>query len=257
MKLDVARIKLSETLVSYFARQIVAGTIGPGEPLPSEPSIAAQFGVSKPIVREMVQTLVSLGMVTVQQGKRTIVLPEKGWDVLDLRVQEAFQMEGRGHELNGQLYEARVILEMSAASLAAKRATGVDVEELQSLVAQMSEISAGTRDLNAFLLVDRAFHERVAEASANRVLRQVIREVHQFLASAWSTSTIEVDELPDLVQMHEGIARAIAEGNAEAAAEAVDFHLTHAANKDAARYSGSKVGKQPARGSKAAKRSTK
>jgi GntR family transcriptional regulator, sialic acid-inducible nan operon repressor len=257
VSLDVARTKLSETLVSYFARQIVGGTIGPGEPLPSEPSIAARFGVSKPIVREMVQTLASLGMVIVQQGKRTIVLPDKGWDVLDLRVQEAFQMEGRGHELNRQLYEARVILERSAASLAAKRATNVDVEELQLLVAEMSEISAAKPDLNAFLLVDRAFHERVAEASANRVLRQVIREVHRYLASAWSTSTIEVDELPGLVHMHEVIAHAIAEGNAEAAAEAVDFHLTNAANKDAARYSVSKGRTPPTAGHKSAKRPAK
>jgi DNA-binding FadR family transcriptional regulator len=257
MNLDVARQKLSETLMSYFARQIVNGTIGPGEPLPSEPSIAAQFGVSKPIVREMVQTLASLGMVIVQHGKRTIVLPETRWDVLDLRVQRAFQVEGRGHELNRQLYEARVVLEMSAASLAAKRATSTDVEDLQSLVAVMSEISTGTRDLNAFLIVDRAFHERIAEASANRVLRQVIREVHQFLGSAWSTSTIEVDELPNLVQMHEGIASAIADGNAEAAAEAVDLHLTNAAKKDAARYSGSKVGEPGASRRNSAKRAPK
>jgi DNA-binding FadR family transcriptional regulator len=234
MGLSIVRARLSDSLVTYYACEIVGGRIGAGEPLPSEPSIAAQFGVSKQIVREALQVLAALGMVAVQHGKRTVGLFEPSWDVLDLRVQQAFHSEGRGHELEGQLREARAILEMSAARLAARRATEADVAALNSLVEEMSGLASGTRDLITFLGVDRAFHERVAEASANGPLRRVIREVHGFLGSAWTTSTIDGRELPDLVEMHSRIAAAIANGDAEGAAEAVHIHLTRAADRQAA-----------------------
>jgi GntR family transcriptional regulator, sialic acid-inducible nan operon repressor len=239
--MQVARTKLSDALVSHFARQIVGGSIQPGGTLPPEPVIADQFGVSKPIARESIQLLAALGLVMVQQGKRTVVLDEAKWDVLDFRVQEAFQLEGRGHELNSQLYEARIILETSSASLAAKRSTPAEVAGLLSLVAEMSAIASDSRDLGEFLSVDRAFHEQVAEASGNVVLHQVVQDVHRFLASAWSRSTITADELPYLAELHAAIADAIARGDGDGAAKAVDFHLTRAAEKDALRSATSLV----------------
>src|SRR6516225_6125416 len=45
MGLNIVRARLSDSLVTYYACEIVGGRIGAGEPLPSEPSIAAQFGV--------------------------------------------------------------------------------------------------------------------------------------------------------------------------------------------------------------------
>jgi DNA-binding FadR family transcriptional regulator len=234
---EVARTKLSDALVTHFAREIVSGRVQAGDTLPPEPNIAVGFGVSRLIVRESFQILASLGMVRVQQGKRTVVLESTEWDVVDLRVQEAFQLEGRGHELNSQLYEARIILETNSAQLAAKRSGPDDIEALQALVSEMNDLASGSRDLEEFLRIDRAFHERVAQASGNQVIQQVIREVHRFLAAAWSKSTITQDELPYLVELHNDIANAIAGGDAEAAGRAVDYHLTRAANKESARQS--------------------
>jgi DNA-binding FadR family transcriptional regulator len=219
----------------------VGGALQPGETLPPEPEIAEQFGVSKPIVRESVQLLAALGLVMVQQGKRTVALEDRKWDVLDYRVQEAFQLEGRGHELDRQLYEARIILERNSARLAAKRSTSADAAELHVLVAEMTAIADGSRDLDAFLRADRAFHERVAAASGNMVLRQVVRDVHRFLASAWSRSTITAEELPYLAQLHAKIADAIARADEDAAADAVEFHLTRAADKEALRLAANPV----------------
>lgn len=233
---DVTRTKLSESLVAHYVRAIVSHTVGPGQPLPAESAIAAQFGVSKPIVRESLQVLASIGMVSIQHGKRTVAMPEASWDVLDRRVQQAFELEGRGHELNEQLYEARLILETNAAQLAAKRASANDAEELRALVAEMDAIAHGSRDLDAFLRMDRAFHERVAEASGNRVVRHAVREVNEFLTAAWSRSSIEPDELPYLVKLHARIAATISEGDSDGAARAVDFHLTRAANKASERH---------------------
>ena len=117
-RLEIIRTRLSDHLVEHFAQQIVGGAIKPGDLLDAEPDLASQFGVSKPTVRESLQNLASLGLVRVQQGKRTVVLEDADWDFLAPVVQEAFQQTGRGYELAVQLHEVRLILEASSAERA-------------------------------------------------------------------------------------------------------------------------------------------
>jgi DNA-binding FadR family transcriptional regulator len=245
--LEITRTRLSDHVVLHIARQIVHGTIKPGDVLDAEPDLAAQFGVSKPIVRESLQTLASLGMVRVQQGKRTVVLEDADWDYLAPVVQEAFQHEGRGPELAQQLYEVRLILEAGSAEKAAERATPAQVEELRSMIKMMKTFeqtakeSGGdldTENLDGFLRLDRAFHEAVARSSGNLALRQVIRNVHQFLPVAWSSTGLpglQPHEIPHLIELHSAVAEAITRGDAPGARHAMQTHLRESAAKQAAR----------------------
>jgi DNA-binding FadR family transcriptional regulator len=230
-----ARTKLSDHLLLHVCREIVRGDLTPGDQLGSEHELSAQFGISKPVIRESLRALASLGMIHVQQGKRTVVLPSTEWNVLDPLLQEAFELEGRGGELARQLYELRLILETASAARAAARATPAQVEDLRRLSAQLAEIAVTTRDLDEFLLVDRAFHAAVAQASSNEVLRQVIRNVHDFLTRAWSTQSISEEELELLADLHVAIAEAIATGDEAGASAAMARHLERALAKELGR----------------------
>lgn len=235
-RLEIARTRLSDHLVEHFARQIVGGTIKPGDPLDAEPDLARQFGISKPTVRESLQQLASLGLVRVQQGKRTVVLDGSDWDFLAPVVQEAFQQTGQGYQLAEQLHEVRMILEVSSAELAAERATPTQVERLRELAEAMAQVTRTTQDLEDFLRQDRAFHEMVARASQNRALLQVIRNVHQFLSTNWTISTITVPELPHLTALHAAVAEAIERGDRSGARGAMQAHLSEVVAKQAARH---------------------
>lgn len=235
MTMAIARTKLSDQLVLHVAREIVRGDLLPGEHLASEHELAAAFGISKPVVRESIRALASIGLVHAQQGKRTTVLESSEWNVLDETLHEALQIEGRGSELAGQFYELRVLLETSSAAQAAERATPEQVAELRRLVERLREISRTTQDLDEFLVADRAFHDLVAKASGNVVLRQVIRDVHGFLAIAWARTSISEEELDLLADFHADIASAIADGDAERARSAMAGHLERAAAKERAK----------------------
>jgi len=237
-RLEIARTRLSDHLVSHFARKIVSGVMKPGDQLGSEPELATQFGVSKPIVRESVQGLAALGLVRVQQGKRTLILDDGAWDFLAPAVQEAFQLEGRAHELGAQLYEVRLIVEAASAEKAAERASPAEVTELRRLIEAMRVISTGSQNLDDFLRLDRSFHDLVAKASGNLALRQVVRNIHQFLSSAWSSATISVGELPHLTELHAAVAETIARADGPGARQAMEAHLAEAAAKQARRMDG-------------------
>jgi DNA-binding FadR family transcriptional regulator len=229
---DLARATLSDQVALRIARDIVRGERAVGEPLDSEPDLAGAFGVSKPTIRESTRALVALGLIHAQQGKRTVVQSETAWNVLDPLLQEAFRLEGRGEELAVQLYEMRVILETSSAARAATRATADQIAQLRSLIQQLRRIAAApTHDLDAFLRVDREFHDVVAQASGNEVLRQVVRQVNGDLATAWSSSSITENELDLLADMHGAITDAIADGDADRASAAMNTHLARAAAK--------------------------
>jgi GntR family transcriptional regulator, transcriptional repressor for pyruvate dehydrogenase complex len=221
--------------VEHFAQQIVGRVIKPGDLLDAEPDLATQFGVSKPTVRESLQNLASLGLVRVQQGKRTAVLEDADWDFLAPVVQDAFQQTGRGYELAEQLHEVRMILEVSSAELAAQRAEPVHVNRLRELIGAMAEVSRTSQDLEEFLRFDRAFHEMVARASRNRALLQVIRNLHQFLSTNWLITTITVAELPHLTRLHASVADAIERADPVGARRAMQTHLSEVAAKRAAR----------------------
>ena len=221
--------------MEHFAQQIVGRAIKPGDLLDAEPDLAGQFGVSKPTVRESLQNLASLGLVRVQQGKRTVVLEDADWDFLAPVVQEAFQQTGRGYELAEQLHEVRLILEVSSAELAAERAEPAHIDRLRELIGAMAEITETTQELEEFLRQDRAFHEMVAKASRNRALLQVIRNIHQFLSTNWQITTITVAELPHLTHLHSAVADAIERGDPAGARCAMQTHLSEVAAKRAAR----------------------
>src|SRR5262249_18682497 len=97
------RMRLREQLVLHLAHEIISGRLKAGEPLPSEPELAREFGISKVVLRETIQELASYGLMRVRHGKRTTVLEQSEWDVLARPVQEAFRLAGSAAVLTKQL----------------------------------------------------------------------------------------------------------------------------------------------------------
>lgn len=222
------RARLRDHVVTRLASEIVAGHVRPGDPLPPEPELAAEYKISKVVVREAIQDLASLRLVHVQHGKRTVVVDESEWNILAPPVQHAFSLAGREVELTRQLYEVRIMLETSAAGWTAQRATATILMELMALVERLRH-SAQERDLGGFLEADRAFHDVIAQGAGNIVLRSTIRNLHTFHIGNWLGSKVTPEQLGSLVDQHAAIAVAIEERNATKARQAMEAHLAWAA----------------------------
>jgi len=224
----LVRPRLSDGVVSDLVREIISGRLGPGSALPPEPELVATYGISKVVVRESIQSLQALGLVVVQQGKRTIVNDEREWDVLSPVVQGAFRAEDRSHELIAQLHEARLIVEPSAAALSATRATPERIRDLMALADRLDEIAGRSRELGEFLRTDRAFHDVIAQAGQNVAIRAMMRDLHRFMSFNWEDSKIRQSELPLLARQHRRIAEAIAGRDPDAARAAMLEHISWA-----------------------------
>src|SRR5256885_13949000 len=106
-------------VVAHVRQLIDRGALGPGARLPPERDLARQVGVSRPTVRAGLRTLAALGVVRSRRGSGTYIPdgpPSLGGEALSfLAALHKFTSD--------DTYEARQILEVGAAGLAAQRAT--------------------------------------------------------------------------------------------------------------------------------------
>ena len=225
--------KLHEQLVAHICAEIVSGSLPAGSLIPSEPELVATYGVSKTVVRETVQALAALGLVRIQHGKRSVVLAEADWNILSPQLQEAYRAARLARPLVQELYDVRLILEPQAARWTAERRSSEHCRDLQRLLGSMKESSPDTPNGAAdFLDCDRVFHLIIATASANRVLRAVVRDVHELLTTSWLLSDLSRDDFSAIYDQHSLIAQAIIDRDGSRAESVMREHLEWAAAKD-------------------------
>ena len=66
-------VPMWQQVADHVRGQILDGTYPAGQPLPSEEALAAEFGVSRPTIREGIKTLVAEGLAEVSRPRGTIV----------------------------------------------------------------------------------------------------------------------------------------------------------------------------------------
>ena len=105
---------LAQGVVESFTASIQAGTLKPGEKLPTESVIMEMHGVSRTVVREAISHLQAAGLVQTRHGIGTFVLEPQPANIF-----AADTIRTIGDVLS--ILERRISLETEAAWLAATR----------------------------------------------------------------------------------------------------------------------------------------
>src|SRR6187455_2992067 len=123
----------TEQVVAHVRGLIERGTLRPGDRLPAERDLAQQIGVSRPTVRAGLRALAAMGVVRARHGSGTYIPdgpPTLGSEPLSfLAALHGFTRE--------EMYEARRILEVGVAGLAAERATGDQLASISEEITGM------------------------------------------------------------------------------------------------------------------------
>lgn len=164
------RRRAFESIVDQVREAIFGGRYRPGERLPTERELAAQFGVARHAVREAIRVLEHSGLVTVRRGGGGgTYVAAPGTDV-DGRFLSAV-MSARGFGVQ-DLFHAKLLFEPAVAGLVASRATEEDVAALGAIVDH--ETAALERAGDAYdEFAD--FHGRLAAVLGNPLLDEMVR----------------------------------------------------------------------------------
>jgi GntR family transcriptional regulator, galactonate operon transcriptional repressor len=164
--------RVHNAVLRTIGASILGGTYGPGDALPREHELAAQFGVSRSSVREAVRVLCAKGLLQAGPRVGVRVRPRDAWQMLDPTVLSWHPDIRREPELLPSLLEARRIIEPPAAALAARHATAADLAAIEAACLGMAR--AIPDDMAACSEADLAFHAGVIAASHNLVLKGLI-----------------------------------------------------------------------------------
>lgn len=232
---------LVEQAAERLREQIAAGHWAVGGKLPGETTLARELGVGRSTVREALRALAGAGLVQPRQGAGVFVLatePTRDWPT---RLRRAAVTD---------VYEVRMAVEVHAARLAARRRTPEDVAAMEAAL-EGRRVASGADDA-AFVDADIAFHAAVVAAAHNPVLDDLFAEftpvLRQGLIDLLSLTGLRTRDPNTADEAHEAMVRAIADGDAEAAAEVVREELEDPfAGQDAVRTPSSGTAPAPPR----------
>ena len=219
-----------EPLATEIARRLVdyllSGQVGPGERMPSERQLAQAFGVGRSAMREAIKSLSLLGLVEVRHGDGTY-LRQADASLLPQVIEWGLLL---GEPRTRDLVEARQKIEEVIAALAAERRTEADIADLKTLLARMEASVVADGPVEVFVEADVAFHLRLAEASRNTALRDVLGGV-QALLRVWIGRVIAAGNRDLSFQEHIPILAAVERGDPDAARTAMEAHMRSAAER--------------------------
>jgi GntR family transcriptional repressor for pyruvate dehydrogenase complex len=237
----LARSSVTQLVVERITSFIVESKLKPGDRLPSERDLMVQLQVGRSSLREAIMTLKALGIVESQVGEGMFV---GGGDTsafskpLSWRV---LMSEGNVREI----LEARKIVEVELAGLAAQRATA---EQARKMGLQLEELRAESVNGNATVRSELDFHLLVAEAGNNRPLYEILdtlQRMHRaMIASDSGYTTPPAGQAAELSEELPEIYEAVKQGDPGGARAAMRRHLENVEKRllDSLRRSHTKKG---------------
>lgn len=230
------RTRLPDQVVAQLLTAVADSTYPPGTRLPSEGLLAEWAGVSRLTLREAVKVLRDKRVLRVEQGRGTFVNPPVHWSPLDpTLVASRTVLEGDRAQTAVRVTEARRVVEVGAAGLAAQRRTEADLARLRDAVHRMVEAHERD-DVHTFSAADLDFHDAVTAAAGNPFLAALLEPVMALLREIRETTSVDSGARAAGIRAHQEILAAIEAADDAAARERMSEHMaqTHRAIERAA-----------------------
>lgn len=195
---------LRELAYAEIKRRIISCEFRPGEAI-NESQVGALLGLGRTPVHQALHRLEGDGLVSILPRKGVLVAPLSLNDVLDM-------------------IEVRLSNELLCITLAAERAHESDFRAMRDIV----ERSVGLleqRDINGLMALDLKFHTAISAASRNRVLAELLRNLHEKQARFWFLSLQDPVHLSNVYQEHLAVIDALEHRDIPAAREAIRQHI--------------------------------
>ena len=202
----------------HVAILIEGGKLRPGDRLPPERELAQELGVSRPTVRAGLHALAAMGVTESRQGAGTFITggpPRLGAGPLSfLAALHGFTRD--------EIFEARKVLEVGAAGLAAESGLA---DRLAPMAEEVTGMFASMGEPQTFLVHDVRFHRAVAAAGGNPVLLALVEMVSSLVYETRRVTVEHAHDLKESAEMHRRIYQAIRDKDPQRARAEMARHL--------------------------------
>lgn len=215
--------RIYEQLAKRLRGQILDGELTPGSRLPNENDLATAHGVSRSTVREALRLLGAQDLIRTTKGSRGgsfVTIPSAGRILDSLHSSIELLTSSRDVAL-GELLEARELLEVPAAGLAAQRRRKTDLDRLQETIPD-HPLQLSTAEQFIF---NRDFHSCVIDTCGNTLLSIAAQPVFRVLQTHLARSTLDANWHRSINIHHRDILEAIRSGDSAHSSRLMHEHL--------------------------------
>ncbi len=214
----IQKMTVPDLIVKHIEELLTSGNLKPGDKLPSERELMELFSVGRTSVREALKALIAIGVVV--RNREGTFIGDTSSLFLSPVTKEIILRRSNLREL----WEARKLLEVGLAGLAAESITAVEIDELQKILANTERLVID--DSDKFIEADIAFHHAIAEAAQNQVLMQIFVGIREMVEEAQRKI---LETVPGVKQRafleHKRVVEAVKQGDKKLAEEAMLEHL--------------------------------
>jgi GntR family transcriptional repressor for pyruvate dehydrogenase complex len=211
----LGRTRLYEDLVERLGEFVIRTNLEVGARFPPERELATRLGVSRASLRQALAVLEAQGFIEVRHGGGVFLRRRRGFGgVLHRLVERRARLP--------EVLEARELLEVRLAELAATRRSEADLAEMRGALAEMeADVAAAGLGVPG----DASFHHAVHRAGKNTVLEHVIDGLADAIHETRMESLSEPGRPRESLAAHRRILEAIESADPPRAAAAMRAHV--------------------------------
>src|ERR1700739_5159953 len=180
--IPVVRTTLTADICRQMVNHLMRGVWSEGRKIPAERELCLQLGVGRAALREALKALEIMGMIETRLGDGTYVCKRSDFFSRPLLWAIASSSEADVREL----IEARVLIEVEMAGLAAEHA---NAESLSELTAQLDRMIKAKKHPEEFVQADVGFHLAIGRAASNSILMNALHLIRNLLQQ-WIVSAV-------------------------------------------------------------------
>lgn len=214
---SVSRNTLSKQVVDRIVQLLVSGQMKSGDRLPPEMELMEELDVSRPVLREALSALETLGVITRKTREGTFFSDKIGAHPFSVMLALAV-------DNITAIIEARMALELGLVTMAAEKITDEQLERLKETI----DIMAKSID-NNYGEIDKEFHRIIAMSANNPVVQGMIDSL--LVTHDKTDSQIKFRERDLTVEHHTAIYKALVNRDPHDAFTQMYRHLNYVREK--------------------------
>jgi DNA-binding FadR family transcriptional regulator len=211
----ISRQPVTDVVLHQLLRLLEEGTLKPGDQLPTENTLMTEMGVSRPPVREALNTLVGMGLIEKSHGRGYYVRSVSLDQFLESKTTLFLDLRGQRRDLQ----EARMMLEVEILVKLARDGTDGEIQALWDWLAEARQAV----QLQQYTIEQSAeFHTLLAKLTGNCILPLLVEFLHRL--SMQNLSVQDFDPEKEL-KLHEQLIRIIESHDDNKAREGMRSHI--------------------------------
>lgn len=201
--------------------------LGPGDFLGREEDLAAEFGVSRPTLREALRLLASGNLIRATKGPGGgIFVARTAEEGMSRSLSDAIAMMlETGTVTLDELLEARLLLEVPLAGLAAYQPDEETVARLREIVER--EAAARPNDTETYAATDMEIHRTLATAAGNRMIQALTDWIFEVLQPSLIEELQPAIVHSAILEHHQALLAAVERGDPIRAERVMKDHLLY------------------------------